>query len=98
MILILLFSLSNKFKTKLNTFFAYKLEAEIDNLLGSIPNIALNDVPIGKDESLNKEYYTLSYPNDDKKNCYLVWDDKNKKLRKYLIFNARQGLPYQGTL
>ena len=26
------------------------------------------------------------------------WDDKNKKLRKYLIFNARQGLPYQGTL
>ena len=31
------------------------VKAEIDNLLSSIPNIALNDVPIGKDESLNKE-------------------------------------------
>ena len=31
------------------------VKAEIDNLLSSIPNVALNDVPIGKDESLNKE-------------------------------------------
>ena len=31
------------------------IKNELDNLLKSIPNIALDDVPIGKDESYNKE-------------------------------------------
>jgi len=31
------------------------IKNQLDNILNSIPNIALNDVPVGKDESFNKE-------------------------------------------
>ena len=31
------------------------IKNELDNLLKSIPNIALDDVPVGKDENYNKE-------------------------------------------
>ena len=32
-----------------------KIKEEIESILGSLPNIALDDVPIGKDENSNKE-------------------------------------------
>ena len=32
-----------------------KIKNKIELLLGSIPNLALDDVPVGKDESMNKE-------------------------------------------
>jgi len=32
-----------------------KTKTEIDNVLSSLPNLALNDVPVGKDENSNKE-------------------------------------------
>ena len=32
-----------------------KIKKELDNILFSLPNIALNDVPVGKDETSNKE-------------------------------------------
>lgn len=32
-----------------------KVKSEIENTLGSLPNLALDDVPIGKDENFNKE-------------------------------------------
>ena len=33
------------------------IKNELENILSSIPNIALKDVPIGKDESFNKEVF-----------------------------------------
>ena len=32
------------------------IKSKLDNILSTIPNIALKDVPIGKDENSNKSY------------------------------------------
>ena len=46
-----------KYQKKLNNFIKsqIKIKNEIESILSSLPNLALDDVPIGKDENSNKE-------------------------------------------
>ena len=36
-----------------------KIRDEIESLLSSLPNLALDEVPVGKDEKMNKEIKNL---------------------------------------
>jgi len=65
------------------------IKNKIDLILSSIPNIALNDVPIGKDESANKEikkigeipkfnFKTLSHSELGKKHSMMDFEISNK--------------------
>ena len=51
------FSRSKKISKEIQQFnkSQVKLKSKIEEMLGSLPNLALDDVPIGKDESSNKE-------------------------------------------
>ena len=51
------FNKSKEISLKINQFNndQKKIKNKIELLLGSIPNLALDDVPVGKDESMNKE-------------------------------------------
>jgi len=52
-----LFEKSKKISEQISKYIKLQssVKKELDDILSSIPNIALNDVPVGKDESLNKE-------------------------------------------
>ena len=52
-----LFEKSKKISEQISKYNAeqLKIKKELDTLLNSIPNIALNDVPVGKDDNFNKE-------------------------------------------
>jgi len=52
-----LYEKSKKISEEISKYFKEQaiLKKELDDILVSIPNIALKDVPIGKDESFNKE-------------------------------------------
>ena len=52
-----LFEKSKKISEQISKYIEQQssVKKELDDILSSIPNIALNDVPVGKDESLNKE-------------------------------------------
>ena len=49
-------SLPRKWLSASNTSSVYKVKNEIETFLSSLPNLALDNVPIGKDESMNKEW------------------------------------------
>ena len=68
------------------------IKKQIDSILSAIPNIALNDVPIGKDEKANKEilkvgdipnfsFKPLSHSEIGKKNGQMDFDIATKKMR-----------------
>ncbi len=52
-----LFALSKQISEKISNYtkLQSEIKKELDDILSSIPNIALSDVPVGKDESFNKE-------------------------------------------
>ena len=52
-----LFEKSKKISEQISKYIKLQssVKKELDDILSSIPNIALNDVPVGKDESSNKE-------------------------------------------
>ena len=52
-----LFEKSKKISFKIDELgkLQYKIKSQLDKILSSIPNTPLNDVPIGQDESFNKE-------------------------------------------
>ena len=52
-----LFERSKKISEKISKYVKQQnsVKKELDDILSSIPNIALKDVPVGKDESSNKE-------------------------------------------
>ena len=52
-----LFEKSKKISEQISKYIAEqsKIKKELDTILNSIPNIALNDVPVGKDDTSNKE-------------------------------------------
>jgi len=52
-----LFEKSKKISEQISKYNAeqLKIKKQLDTLLNSIPNIALNDVPVGKDDNFNKE-------------------------------------------
>ena len=52
-----LFGKSKKISEQISKYIAEqsKIKKELDTILNSIPNIALNDVPVGKDDTSNKE-------------------------------------------
>ena len=52
-----LFEKSKKISFKIDELgkLQYKIKSQLDKILSSIPNIPQNDVPIGQDESFNKE-------------------------------------------
>ena len=55
-----LFEKSKKISTKIDLLNTEqnKIKTEIENILSSLPNLALNDVPVGKDEKSNVEVET----------------------------------------
>ena len=74
-----------------------KVKKEIDNILGSLPNIALEDVPIGKDEKNNKEikkvgeikkfdFKTLSHYEIGKKLNMLDFETSSKTSGSRFVF------------
>ena len=52
-----LFEKSKKISEQISNYIKEQsnIKIQLDNILSSLPNIALNDVPVGKDESSNKE-------------------------------------------
>ncbi len=52
-----MFEKSKKISEKINNFIKEQssIKIQLNNILSSLPNVALNDVPVGKDESSNKE-------------------------------------------